>query len=69
MANLFINCLKYLTFSKTPTIITIISSYFNVLELSRVDALPAPDRRYDLLSGATVLGQQPSKEHTPLEIS
>ena len=52
MGNPLINYLKYLTFPQTPTIITLISSYFNVLELSRVDALLAPGKRYYLLPGA-----------------
>jgi hypothetical protein len=53
--NSVINYLKYLTFQEIPTIIAIISSYFNVLELSRVDALPAPGKRYYLLPGAPIL--------------
>jgi hypothetical protein len=68
MGNPLINYLKYLTFSQTPTIITLISSYFNVLELSRVDALPAPGRRYYLLSGATILGHEPSKGRAPSKL-
>ena len=67
--NFVINYLKYLTFPENLTIIFIISSYFNVLELSRVDALPAPGKRYTLLSGATILGHESSKGCAPSRIA
>jgi hypothetical protein len=67
--NPVINYLKYLTFQEIPTIITLISSYFNVLELSRVDALPAPGKRYYLLPGATILGPESSEGRAPSRIA
>ncbi len=63
--NSAINYLKYLTFPENLTIITTISSYFNVLELSRVDALPAPGKRCYLLPGATFLGADSNDEGPP----
>lgn len=67
--NSLINYLKYLTFQEIPTIIIIISSYFNVLELSRVDALPAPGKRYYLLPGAPILRPDSTDVRRPYRIA